>query len=468
MRLFGLSITRAKALQSVADNRGAWFPLVHEPFTGAWQRNMEVNADTALAYSAVYSCVTLIASDIGKLRIRLVEQDRHGIWKEAENPSFSPVLRKPNRYQTRIKFFENWITSKIIHGNTYVLKVRDNRNVVSAMYILDPCRTRVLVADDGSVFYELHRDNLTGMTDETVVVPASEIIHDTMVPLYHPLVGVSPISACGLAALHGLNIQKNSTTFFENGARPSGILAMASAISDERAKQYQEAWDSRYRSGGLGGTAVLGGDWKYIPMTMTAVDAQLIEQLKMTAEIVCSCFKVPSYMIGVGAAPTYTNIEALNQQYYSQCLQTHIESIELLLDEGLDLKKSVAGKQYGTEFDLDDLLRMDTATRTEVAQKSIIGGGMSPNEARKRYHGLGPVKGGESPYLQQQQFSLAALDERDRDKPFSKPAAPPPGTPAVTPEPADEVEEADGDEQQRALVAELYHRAAKFDVRDAA
>ncbi|STJ18337.1 portal protein [Escherichia coli] len=51
----------------------------------------------------------------------------------------------------------------------------------------------------------------------------------------------------------------------------------------------------------------------------------------MTAEIVCSVFRVPAYKIGVGQPPSSDNVEALEQQYYSQCLQTLIESIELLL-----------------------------------------------------------------------------------------------------------------------------------------
>ena len=82
-------------------------------------------------------------------------------------------------------------------------------------------------------------------------------------------------------------------------------------------------------------------------------------------------------MVGVGAAPTYNNIEALNQEYYSQCLQAHIESIELLLDEGLELPKP-----YGTEFDLDRLLRMDSKTKAEAARQAIQSG-VLPNEIRE-------------------------------------------------------------------------------------
>ena len=125
---------------------------------------------------------------------------------------------------------------------------------------------------------------------------------------------------------------------------------------------------------------------------MSNIDAQLVEQLRMTAETVCSTFHVPAHMVGVGSAPTYNNIEALNQEYYSQCLQAHIESIELLLDEGLELPKP-----YGTEFDLDGLLRMDTATKVKAAADALQAGSMSPNEARKRYFDLGPTEGGESP-----------------------------------------------------------------------
>ncbi|WP_410972234.1 hypothetical protein [Escherichia coli] len=38
-----------------------------------------------------------------------------------------------------------------------------------------------------------------------------------------------------------------------------------------------------------------------------------------------------------------TTWEALEQQYYSQCLQTLIESIELLLDEALEQGKREHG-----------------------------------------------------------------------------------------------------------------------------
>ncbi|MNU03698.1 Phage portal protein [compost metagenome] len=73
-----------------------------------------------------------------------------------------------------------------------------------------------------------------------MVVPAREIIHDTMICLFHPLVGVSPIYACGLAAMQGMAIQDQSAQFFANGSKPSGILTAPKSISDETAQRLKE------------------------------------------------------------------------------------------------------------------------------------------------------------------------------------------------------------------------------------
>jgi phage portal protein BeeE len=141
VRLFGWTIARERAEQRAlqpVDHRGGWFGLVRESFAGAWQRNIDIRVENVLTYTAVFSCISLIANDIAKLRLRLVRQDDDGIWVETESSAFSPVLRRPNRYQNRIQFIANWVTSKLVHGNTYVLKQRDQRGIVTALYILDP------------------------------------------------------------------------------------------------------------------------------------------------------------------------------------------------------------------------------------------------------------------------------------------------------------------------------------------
>jgi len=445
MRVFGLEITRARrapANMSPAASRGGWFPLIREPYQGAWQNNDEITTPTALANSTVFGCVTLIATDIGKLHLRLVTQDADGIWSETTNPAYSPVLRKPNRYQTIVKFVEQWMTSKLTSGNTYVLKQRDDRNVVVHLYVLDPSRVTPLIAPDGAVYYGLKRDDLAGIPaglerGEDVIVPAREMIHDPMVTLFHPLIGVTPLFACGLAALQGLTIQQQSERFFRTGSNPGGVLSAPGAIATDTAKRLKEYWDTNFSGANVGKVAVLGDGLKYEAMTVNAADAQLIEQLKWSAQTICSCYHVPPALLDL-TDTNVTDLEALLQKYHSQCIQSLLANFEASLDEGLELNTP-----YGTEFDIDGLIWMVTATKTRAAAESIGAGALSPDEARRKYFGLGKVVGGDTPYMQQQNYSLRALAERDADAPFSKPA---PAAPAV-PGPGNNTPDPEADEK---------------------
>jgi HK97 family phage portal protein len=436
MRIFGVPIPftgeQRKALNSVPAISGGWYPIIREPFAGAWQRNVTINNDTAASFHADFACKTLVARDVAKLRVKLVEKDSDDIWSETTNPAFSPVLRRPNDYQTRNQFWECWLLSKLSRGNTYVLKERDNRQIVTALHVLDPTRVQPLIADDESVFYRLATDNLAGI-DTDIIVPAREIIHDRFNCLFHPLVGTPPVFASGLSSMLGINAQKASALLFENSSTPGGIVTSPEPMSQEQQDRFKTEWEARFTRGNYGRVAVMGGGLKYEKVSMTNVEGQLIENLKWSAEVVCSVYHVPPYKVGVGALPSYNNVQALNTEYYSQALQSHIEEIEELLDYGLGL----GGSNLGTEFDIETLLRMDSVTLVTSIRDAVGAGVMSPNEGRSKLD-LKPVDGGESPYLQQQNYSLAALAKRDTQAdpfaPKTPPALPPP-PPSTEPPP---------------------------------
>lgn len=426
---------------------GQW-TAVAETTTGSWQQNVTVNQATVSANWAVWSCASLISGDIAKMPASLEKyNDAQKIWTPGDDWA---LLRRPNRYQTWLEFSQNWDYSQLLRGNTYVLKERDRTGEIVALYILDPCRVTPLISEDGGIYYQLSEDNLAQI-ESSVVVPASEIIHDRYKTPWHPLIGVSPIYACGIAATQGVAIQGSSTKFFENLSRPGGILTAPGSIPPETAARIKEQWQTNYSGDNAGKVAVLGDGLVYSALPMVnAVDAQLLEQLKFTGEMVCACFHVPPYKLGLGQMPTVSNTGTLNQQYYDQALQYLVQKKEARLTEGLELRQP----NFRIALDESALLRMDPSARMDSANKAIAGGWKSPNETRRDYD-LPPVEGGESCYLQQQNFSLAALSKRDAGKdPFGK--ASPPATPAPSPEPA-----ATDDEQSSRELADLFIRGLK-------
>jgi phage portal protein BeeE len=98
--------------------------------------------------------------------------------------------------------------------------------------------------------------------------------------------------------------------------------------------------------------------------------------------------------------------------------------MEQRLDEGLELPNG----DFEVAADLDSLLRMDPQSRYTAHSEAIRGGWKAPNEARKA-EDLLPAEGGNSPMMQQQNYSLAALAKRDASNdPFgtaTKTEAPP-------------------------------------------
>jgi phage portal protein BeeE len=106
---------------------------------------------------------------------------------------------------------------------------------------------------------------------------------------------------------------------------------------------------------------------------------------------------------------------------------------------------------------------MDTASLYKANNDAVGGGWMSPNEARFRAN-LPEVTGGESPMIQQQNYSLAALAKRDaQEDPFgtSKPPAaelPEGNKPEELPEGDQSSEDTQSDEVKRLLI---YARATR-------
>lgn len=400
-RLLGFRAPSAeKSLSQVPAYRG-WWPIVRESFSGAWQRNQESRLDSLLQYPTLYACVSRIATDIGKLPFALKAKDSNGIWVEVENSAYSPVLRKPNHYQTAQQFREYWALSKLNQGNAYALKERDNRGVVTGLYILDPCRVMPLVSDSGEVYYQLYIDNLNLLPDldGQLIVPASEIIHDRCICPFHPLIGLPPIAAAHWPALKNMRILKSSAEFFANNAQPSGILSAPGAISDGTADRLKTYWNENFTGSNAGKVAVVGDGLQFVSLASKSVDSQMVEQLRYSDEQICQPFGIPPFKVGLGTIPSGLGVDAINQLYYDDALQAHIQAMETLITDGLN------ATPYKVDMDESVLMRMDAGKKAEYHKTLTDGSIEAINEARLEFN-LPPLKGGDTIYMQQQDFPL--------------------------------------------------------------
>lgn len=453
MKLFGLTIERTQkrlpAMSAVPARHGFWHTIL-EALPGNWQKNIEVCQGDLICYPTLYACIMRRSTDSGKMPFTLVTTDDVGIETRVSNTAYSPVLRKPNNYQTAQQFRELWTISKITQGNTYVLKRRDNRGIVVALYVLDPCRVMPMVTETGAVYYQLNTDPLntlpTNYPSDRLIVPASEIIHDRNMCVHHPLIGVPPLCASYWPVVKNLKILQSSAQFFNNNAQPGGILTAPAGMSKDDADAVKAYWATAYTGENAGKVAVIGADMKFTSFAMKGADSQLVEQMQYSDRQICQPFGIPPYIVGVGEIPAGMKVDDVMNTYFALGLQSDIEAFEYLLDDGLEIKAPL-----GVVMDTDPLLRMDKMKQAEFESMLVAGKIKTPNEGRRPFN-LKTTAGGDTLWGQDQDKPLGVLADPEYIAAQNAPATPPP---APDPEPDSPRDDTATDEVRR-LTARLW------------
>jgi HK97 family phage portal protein len=414
---------------------GNWLTIFdHRP--GAWQQHddglTEADQGTVMTTAVVYACIRLLAWDIAKLPV-VIKRLTAGIWSLADHQVLGLLLRKPNYYQTWIDFIQSWLYSYLITGNAYIVKVRDAGRF-SQLIVLDPCKVQPMVSPTtGAIWYRVGEDPLTPVTEDDTLIAAADIIHHRYMAWGHPLLGTSLLVRAQMASRMRQGILETNAGLTESNAVPPGILIAPPGLNDDQLKALETKWNN---PAATGRTRVVDAAFTFQSLQAKFIDSQAKEFAEIGGIDVCVACGVPPWKVGLGERPS-GELEALNIMYYQDALQLPIEHIEQLLDTGLEVEKDVY-----ICIEREELFLLDSKSRATVDAILIKGIG-TPNEIRRKWN-LPPVTGGDSVYMQQQNYSLEALSKRDSAAPAPASAGPPSGgTPGGKPETDEDDEEAD-------------------------
>lgn len=412
----------AKALLPYAPGGWGFTVPSHWP-VGWWQQGYR--APRRGTNAAVEACVGAISQTVAALPLQHWKRLGNGGQKRLDNTHVASVLRRPNHYQTRADFILNLLRAELLTGNGTAVVSRDDKFRVSALHLVPPNTSEPYVASDGSVFYGFNQlSSLHPVPAVERFFMARDVLHVRLHTPRHPLIGETPLAAAMLAVEAGDAISGHLSSFFQNMTRPSGFLTTPKILKDDVAAKLREMWEKAYSVGNSGRPAVLmdGLEWK--PMSITSVDAQLIESYKLTVADVARVYRTPLAVIGEMGGATYANTETLIRHWLATGLSYIVEHVELALDHLFDLPPDEF-----VAFDLEYLLRADFAARVEGLTKGIQGGLFSPNEAREK-EGLPAVDHGDEPRLQAQVVPLSFAENNPKDAsapttPVAPSAAPP-------------------------------------------
>ena len=259
------------------------------------------------------------------------------------------------------------------HGEGYLGIFRDRRGRITDLIPL-PTEGRTIRRDQdtGQLWYDFTVD---GMTFTFAPSDLVIVFFDTYDGLYGK--GVLALAKATIAADAGA--QKYARKFYQNGARMSGVVSVATDLGQEGRDKIKNSFQ-RYASEDEFKVAVPERGMIYTPIGLNQRDAQFIESRNFTVEEASRFTGVPQYMLQSGKQSFESN-EQQQLDFVVSTLQPHVTQWEeefqykLLTrrqsDEGFYVRMNVAAR-----------LRGDNESRSRFYEKMIGYGVYCPDDCR--------------------------------------------------------------------------------------
>lgn len=353
----------------------------HYPISAA----KTVTFDTAMQVSAFWACARILSETVACLPLSMHRRTADGkSIPETQHWLIRLLTSKPNRYQTRIEFFETLVLNLSTQGNFYGLLTRSGGMIISILP-LPANRVIVNVADDGSKLFEYHTDKGVLIYDDT------QIWH---IPLFgNGVTGLSPLAFARNSIGIAQAAEDRVTSIYRNGAKPAGVLMVDKPLSKGQRDRLRESF-SDLAEGNQDNLIVLESFMKYEQISMNPAEVEMMSTRRFQLEDIARFMGVPSVLINDTSATTVwgSGIQQLIDGAYKLNFRPYLERIELSAQ--IHLLSFEERQQYYLKFDFDSLLRMDRNSRATANQQAINSGQMTPNEARAE-EGRPPLPGGD-------------------------------------------------------------------------
>jgi HK97 family phage portal protein len=324
-----------------------------------------------MAVPAVKAAIKVLSEDVAKTPLRLrqrigqdafVDQQQHDLWE---------LLHDLPNPETDAFTFKRELTSDMLRfGSAYAQIVRMNGRVQSLWRLPPPS---VRVDRDGQ---RRKRWTVTTATGREV------FLFDPSMPPILELKFDSPIQECRELIGTALTLQRYTSQFFRNGARPMGALTHPDTLDDEAGKRLRDSWQDTFGGENSHKTVVLEEGMKYEAFASPNDHAQLNELMQSLRGQIAGAFRVPPYKIGDLSQSNYSNIESLSLEYMTGSLDPLFIAWEHSIRR--DLLTTRQFNIYTAQFDRSALIQSDRASLHTALATGRQNGIYSVNDCRRK------------------------------------------------------------------------------------
>ena len=338
--------------------------------------NIGSNPVNAMKVAAVFRCVDIISKTMASLPLNLFIKEENGARKYEENPLYNLLYMLPNEYTTRYEFMQMGVANLLLTRGMYVKIKRNTRGEIVSLWnipTLNVTDDRATEQIDYITVYDARSSTSENLyKGDFLFVPSFRFSSD--------IASEDPI-AIAASVLGLINTADAYSKMAMSGANPGGFVTYPGQMSDESYERFKSTFQENYAG------AHNAGKWLFLEEGAVAKEFdrdmtknQVLEVRKWAVSEVCRIFGVPPHMCMDMEHATFSNIEQQSMEYVRDCIEPLCVRLEqAFYRDFLSLRQ----KRYCYfKFNLNSLLRGDTATRTQYYHSARNDGWMNGNEIR--------------------------------------------------------------------------------------
>jgi HK97 family phage portal protein len=333
-------------------------------WTGRWCRSRLCTGRSRLSPRSL----TSFARRIATLPFCGFQKLDDGSREEIHGDALDSLLRKPFPRGSTVLLNHHIAQSLLVHGNSLVAKLRgpDREQPPIMLWPLDWAKVSAYGPLGGRIEYW----STTQFDGQERILSADDAILFAWGAPSGCEVGVSPLEKLGVTVRLEDAAQRHQTAMFKNGSRPSLAIALEQENPKQELIEYVRARVEAMHKGqdNSGRTFFMGANVKVQPLSLTPVEAELIEQRKLSREEIGMVYDLAGPLMNDLTHGTYSNVAELTKGLYRDVVPPWTELIVQTYQSQL-LDPEPAWLDRMVRFDFTDKLKGEPELATTAEDR---------------------------------------------------------------------------------------------------
>jgi len=322
----------------------------------------------------LFSAVSRIANALSAMPVRVYKGS-----KVYEGELNDMIAYSPNASMTTCNWLRTMEACRCTYGNAYAIKTFDETQKLTGLEILDPSKVKPFIEPNSKeLWYRITPDE-----GPSFDIHNFYIFHVAFLST-NGYEGINPVSVLLNTLSYNDEIQAFGAAQLEKGINAQIVIEAPANLGESQKAQTIEALRNTWKKTN-GNLLLLESGLSAKTLNLSPIDTKTFEIERISRSRVAMVYNLPPHLMGDYSDTSFSSQEQQTLEFLTLTMTPIVTIYEQEFMRKIILSEN-RKKGLHVEFDMEAILRADSATKADVYQKAIRGGWMRPNEVRSQYN----------------------------------------------------------------------------------